>query len=437
MASNEREFVGKLSLLLHTTYALELLCKYPDYYTTQLQSLTSLIARQRAANALLLSSHFSSPSNSMAPSRGVTSSTRINSLPTTTLCPEPTPSRTVPVLSSSTSYSLFRSQHLLPNTPCLFPPSQTAQWSLFGRWITPETGELDWDYLDAKYGGLEVECVECEGQGDRRGRQDDKELEAEMLDRFSDLLSLWKEGRGRRIYLKDWHLPLRVVQSAGSSIAAGREKVREELYEVDGCWLDDWMNEWEGAGRGKGAEASRESAAAGGRKEDDFRFVYAGGGNSWTWLHRDVCAFFPSFLVSFPFPSSPLPLFFFFPVVYSPSLSLTSLYPIDCSYSISTNLFGRKLWYLFPPTLTPLLKPLITAAERQGKSVNCDWWSEEEKERWRARGMMEIVQEQGETIFMCVEPSISSQLSSLSAFSTSTVLYSPLPYLSRAFRHPS
>lgn len=75
----------------------------------------------------------------------------------------------------------------------------------------------------------------------------------------------------------------------------------------------------------------------------------------------------------------------------------------DCSYSISTNLFGRKLWYLFPPALTPLLKPLIVAAEREGRSVSCDWWSNEEKQVWHERGMMQIEQEAGETIFMCVD----------------------------------
>lgn len=243
----------------------------------------------------------------MAPSRGGTNTTSMDALLSTTPCLDPTPSRPIPVLSSSTSYSLFRSQHLLPNTPCLFPSSQTSRWSLFSRWIKTETGELDWKYLEAKYGELEVECVECEGEGERTGRGDDEEEEEETLDRFSDLLSLWKEGRGQRIYLKDWHLPLCVAQSVGSSIAAGREKVREELYEVDECWLDDWMNEWEGAGRGKGAEASTEGSAAGGRKEDDFRFVYAGGGESWTGLHRDVCAFsrFQGFL---SFSSSPLPV---------------------------------------------------------------------------------------------------------------------------------
>ncbi|GAA5905645.1 hypothetical protein JCM6882_008736 [Rhodosporidiobolus microsporus] len=283
----------------------------------------------------------------------------------------PRPSPPIPRLSpSETTYSHFREHHLLPNLPCLFPLSYTREWPLFSRWITPE-GALDWAYLEREYGGIEVEggVVECVAPAGTAGGGDAEDGEEENVQRFADLLHLWRAGRGRRRYLKDWHLPLLVHRSASSassgssdprspphspidssSIAVGRAKVEQELYTVPPCWLDDWMNEHEGdeaSGRGKG---------------DDFRFVYAGGGDTWTGLHRDVY----------------------------------------CSYSISTNLYGRKRWYLFPRHLTPLLRPLIAAAEREEREggVNPDAWSEAQKGKLQAKGMLVVEQEAGETIFL-------------------------------------
>ncbi|GAA5988678.1 hypothetical protein JCM11641_006501 [Rhodosporidiobolus odoratus] len=217
-------------------------------------------------------------------------------------------------------------------TPTVLPP-----WDVFD-------GELDWAALDKLYGELEVDCVGClEVQGHASSTRDEKEVH-----HFADLLQLWQAGQGRVEYLKDWHLPLavhRAGEASGGSVQIGRDKVEKELYEVMDCWADDWMNEHEGGKDGKG---------------DDFRFVYAGGGDTFTALHRDVY----------------------------------------CSYSISTNLYGCKRWYLFPPDLTPALRPLILEAERQDRGVNCDAWSREQKSAFEGRGMLIVEQEQGETIFI-------------------------------------
>jgi len=53
-----------------------------------------------------------------------------------------------------------------------------------------------------------------------------------------------------------------------------------------------------------------------------------------------------------------------------------------------------------------LLQPLIQAANRSddGSGVNCHEWTEERKEEFREKGMMEVYQEKGETIFMYVSP---------------------------------
>ncbi|GAA5868714.1 hypothetical protein JCM1840_004366 [Sporobolomyces johnsonii] len=238
---------------------------------------------------------------------------------------------------SQCTYPHFRAAHLLHNTPCLFPAPFVQHWALFRRWFRA-TGELDWDALEASYGALEVECVECEREGA------DEEQEGQVRT-FRELVALWRAGKGRRKYLKDWHLPLLVHRAAREGKGKGKERVEDELYRVPLPWVDDWMNEWEGSDDARG---------------DDFRFVYAGGGDTFTPLHRDVY----------------------------------------CSYSISTNLSGCKTWYLFPPQCTPFLRPLIAEAERRGRGVDCSSWSEGEQEIWKQRGMTVVEQATGETIFI-------------------------------------
>ena len=71
----------------------------------------------------------------------------------------------------------------------------------------------------------------------------------------------------------------------------------------------------------------------------------------------------------------------------------------DCSYSISSNLLGAKLWHLFPPSCTPSLLLIITAAEREGASVDVRDWTSERMAEFSAKGMIVVRQEQGETIF--------------------------------------
>lgn len=80
----------------------------------------------------------------------------------------------------------------------------------------------------------------------------------------------------------------------------------EEPYTVPDIFADDWMNNVHG-------------------EKDDFRFVYAGTRGSSTLLHRDVYT----------------------------------------SYSWSTNVVGRKTWYLFPPRAIPSLRrfPRVETSE--------------------------------------------------------------------------
>lgn len=73
---------------------------------------------------------------------------------------------------------------------------------------------------------------------------------------------------------------------------------------------------------------------------------------------------------------------------------------LDCSYSISSNIIGRKRWTLFPPHLTAALLPIIRAAELKDELVDVRSWTRERTNELLAQGMIEVIQEERETIFV-------------------------------------
>ena len=109
---------------------------------------------------------------------------------------------------------------------------------------------------------------------------------------FRDVVSLWKEARGETLYVKDWHLAHTLATDPT------RKESFEAFYTTPDIFRDDWMNAYYSA-----------------CTRDDFRFVYVGAAGTFTPLHRDVYT----------------------------------------SYSWSTNVCGRKRWWLFPPAQTPFL----------------------------------------------------------------------------------
>ncbi|PIL24014.1 transcription factor [Ganoderma sinense ZZ0214-1] len=109
---------------------------------------------------------------------------------------------------------------------------------------------------------------------------------------FRDVVSLWQEDKGEALYAKDWHLARTLATDSS------RKEPLEAFYTTPDIFRDDWMNAYYSA-----------------CTEDDFRFVYVGAAATFTPLHRDVYT----------------------------------------SYSWSTNVCGRKRWWLFPPDQTPLL----------------------------------------------------------------------------------
>lgn len=113
---------------------------------------------------------------------------------------------------------------------------------------------------------------------------------------FKDVIAQWQKGEGQPLYVKDWHLARSVESHAVPSTAFNTGFT--PFYTTPQIFADDWMNAYYTA-----------------YTSDDFRFVYVGAAGTFTPLHRDVY----------------------------------------CSYSWSTNVCGRKRWWLFPPGQTTYL----------------------------------------------------------------------------------
>lgn len=147
------------------------------------------------------------------------------------------------------SYSDFLNSYFLPNQPLLIASPLTQAWPLFSSWLTNES-EVKWSYLKEQYGAI-WHSVNV--------GHEDKECA------LRDVFDLWERGDGKSIYVKDLHLPLEILKR-------GENSVEEELYSIVDLARDDWMNSFYAA-----------------HTRDDFRFVYLGGGQTFTGLHRDVC----------------------------------------------------------------------------------------------------------------------------------------------------
>ena len=120
------------------------------------------------------------------------------------------------------------------------------------------------------------------------------------------------------------------------------QKPSGTFYSTPDIFRDDWMNAYYTA-----------------YTDDDFRFVYVGAKGTFTPLHRDV---------------------------YS-------------SYSWSTNICGRKRWWLFPPAQTPYLH------RKYGRRIPYDVReaTDEDYPDLHRTSSMIVDQNEGETIFVLAE----------------------------------
>ncbi|KAI0709259.1 Clavaminate synthase-like protein [Earliella scabrosa] len=194
-----------------------------------------------------------------------------------------------PQADAAPLYQEFFHDHLLPNKPVIIGPSLISSWPASRDWVL-ENGSIHLDRLKTAYGWCEVTVADCA----TRDFSDQKR--ERML--FRDVVSLWQEGKGQSLYVKDWHLARALAITSDSTTAERERSGAEPFYATPDIFRDDWMNAYYSA-----------------CTDDDFRFVYVGAAGTFTPLHRDVYT----------------------------------------SYSWSTNIAGRKRWWLFPPEQTALL----------------------------------------------------------------------------------
>lgn len=255
----------------------------------------------------------------------------------------------IPRLADIPSYAVFLESYLKPNIPVILGPALVKDWPALRLWTragADGSRAINWAYLAEHYGLCEVSVADC-GASDAYGNMD---CEPAL---FGSVVAKWQQGQGQALYAKDWHLPRTVEASDGSSSppthtpdGSSRSEYMSEqdsraFYSTPDIFRDDWMNAYYTA-----------------FTPDDFRFVYCGAEGTFTPLHRDVY----------------------------------------CSYSWSTNVCGRKRWWLYPPEDTKYL--LMKERRISVHDVRCvDEVSF--PDFGKAKPLM-LIQEEGETIFVCV-----------------------------------
>lgn len=213
------------------------------------------------------------------------------------------------------AYDEFFRRCLNPNRPCILPPSLVSHWNVFksSAWSLASNyngldTRVDWNALKQLYGSHVSPVVITRTLPDSQTEDERKDM---SIAAAVDLIHSFHQDPGniRSIYIKDWHLikQLDITQK-------GEDQVP---YTVPEVFADDWMNNI------PAAPTAEDNSSA--DAEDDFRFVYAGTAGSQTLLHRDVYT----------------------------------------SYSWSTNVVGRKRWWLFPPQVIPHLRrfPKVATSE--------------------------------------------------------------------------
>ncbi|EKM52981.1 uncharacterized protein PHACADRAFT_30100 [Phanerochaete carnosa HHB-10118-sp] len=252
---------------------------------------------------------------------------------------DPTPDG-VDRLEDAPTYEEFLERYLKPNKPVVIGIDLAKSWPALREWTVPTPPEaasgssrqIDWQHLSDAYGDHVVSVANC-SKVDSFGN-----LECDTA-RFRDVVSQWQNGEGQLLYVKDWHLA-RSIESAPSVFSPATCSTGTiPFYVTPHIFADDWMNAFYTT-----------------HTSDDFRFVYVGAAGTFTPLHRDVY----------------------------------------CSYSWSTNVCGRKRWWLFPPEQTSyLFMPARKLCVHDVRSVDLERFPDFAKTR-----PLVVEQEAGETIFV-------------------------------------
>lgn len=236
------------------------------------------------------------------------------------------------------SYDEFLSRYLLPNKPVIIGPSLICSWHASQLWtrpsnVYPDEREIDWDALSEMYGSQEVTVADCSTREFSDQKRDTR--------LFREVVDLWKRGEGKSLYVKDWHLARSLYEAhQQSNEASSPEGAFQTFYDTPDIFRDDWMNAYYSS-----------------HTSDDFRFVYVGAQGTFTPLHRDVYT----------------------------------------SYSWSTNICGRKRWWLFPPEQTPFLMSKMRSGEN---AFDVRYVDESEFPNFGKARAIVLEQKSGETIFV-------------------------------------
>ncbi|MCO5565541.1 hypothetical protein L7F22_019215 [Adiantum nelumboides] len=266
---------------------------------------------------------------------------------------------TIDKLDKLCSYDEFLQQYLMPNKPCILPFELVKDWPTYKVWLPAgkdRNNDLnDSNSLDPAF------AILAKKYGDHKvpivveNMKEENDSE-NRFERQEICLSQAIEKMAQEKRRGD----ARIYVKDWHMIRQERTLhglSSEEPYKTPFLFADDWMNNVKS------------------NTDDDFRFCYAGSAGTRTIIHRDVYT----------------------------------------SYSWSTNIIGRKLWRLFPPSVKVHLRRFpqnpnselakgveeleVLKAKDQLKPISkggIGWpeWETAMKECY------EIVQESGETIFV-------------------------------------
>lgn len=254
------------------------------------------------------------------------------------------PDFTIPIISASDyTYERIQEEFFSPNLPFIIT-GITQGWPAQHDWLTSGPSTLssaedvgamkanvskgdehnviekkkkmpNWDYLSRQYGEFEVSVLQCplpptslenEGGNQQENASEEAYGSGEITEmKFNDVIELWKSGKGKGMYIKDWHLRREVRERAGSKTksqkldaletmdsdnvmdasvrtsilkddvnnsASAEEGEEESFYTIPDIFKNDWMDNYYTN-----------------NTNNDFSFVYFGTGGTFTPLHRDVC----------------------------------------------------------------------------------------------------------------------------------------------------
>lgn len=254
---------------------------------------------------------------------------------------------------SNISYGEFRTRHLVTNQPVIVGEELIETWSCLQHWRVANSAPASKAVASNGLPEENTSFSTCSmpnlaymriKYGENTVPVDEDGCRSQKA--LREVIDIWEQEYQS---VHETNVAKMYVKDWHLALQLGTSSEEEPFYTTPGIFADDWMNNYY-------------------RKytNDDFRFVYMGPAGTFTRLHRDVYT----------------------------------------SYSWSTNVVGRKRWWLFPPTVTSYItRPngetiaddLSAEASFDLQGIDAAIWP-----NWHiAKDAMYVVeQEEGETIFV-------------------------------------